>query len=160
MKRSAITLGESLFLLIAGLFLGTIFTLSPLYWSARVEVSECPVVETSFSSVRVFYQRGHLQDAAIDCTDGVRYFTDAAATRESLTEALSRLEPGTPLTLRLHPNSHHLLEILADGQELLSFDWAMDRVERNGKGFWILALFLYAAAAGGALQLYRRKHYG
>ncbi len=155
MSKRPMPLSEALFLLIAGFLMSIVFTLSPFYWNVRVEPSQCPVVETEFLSWKAFYDGARLRDLAIDCADGERYFTDAHATRDSLAEELSQLEPGTPLTLRIHPNSHDLLEIRAGDRELLNFDFAMSRIERAGKGFFRLAVVMYLFTLIGLVNTVR-----
>ncbi len=152
MKKEPIPLSGALVLMIVGLWMSIVFTLSPFYWNVRAELSACPKIETTFQSVEIFSRRSQTE-AAVNCSNGNRYFTDSIATSDALLAELSQLEPGAPLELRIHPNSHRLLEIRANGRELLNFDWAMARVERNGKAFFVLAWFMYAATITGIVNL-------
>ena len=94
MNREPMPLGLAIFLLIAGLFLGSVFTFGMQYWNSEVTPEECTVIDTEFVS----YEERHgvkrpmeIKEIAIDCANGERYFIDGVSINTDLKNSLSTL---------------------------------------------------------------------
>ena len=94
MNREPMPLGLAIFLLIAGLFLGSVFTFGMQYWNSEVTPEECTVIDTEFVS----YEERHgvkrpmeIKEIAIDCANGERYFIDGVSINTDLKNSLSML---------------------------------------------------------------------
>ena len=55
--RDPIPLGLAVFLLIAGLFLGSVFTFGMQYWNSEVTREECTLIDTQFVSYKEIRQK-------------------------------------------------------------------------------------------------------
>ena len=93
------------------------------------------------------------ETAAYRCKNGHSY--DIA--KEGHTHLLSRLEelrPGQTLEVWQHPNSHTVLALSADGEEILNYQRAQSALRKGNIGCLILGIFLYLTAALAAFGLF------
>lgn len=158
MKRthSEISQDRAIFLLLAGLFLGTIFTFGMRYWHAPVSREDCTQVNTEFVSFRERTRRGSIQLIYIDCANGQRYELDGACISQPVLEGVENLQPQEPITLLIHPNSDTILELSDESGTLMAFDDAAQRVAGDTLLFMVLGILMYAAALGGLYALIRQ----
>ncbi len=158
MKRThnEISQGRAIFLLLAGLFLGTIFTFGMRYWHAPVSREDCTQVNTEFVSFRERTRRGSIQLIYIDCANGQRYELDGACISQPVLEGVENLQPQEPITLLIHPNSDTILEFSGESGTLMAFDDAAQRLARDTMLFTVLGILMYAAALGGLYNLIRQ----
>lgn len=158
MKRthSEISQERAIFLLLAGLFLGTIFTFGMRYWHAPVSREDCTQVNTEFVSYRERTRRGSIQLIYIDCANGQRYELDGACISQPVLEGVENLQPQEPITLLIHPNSDTILEFSSESGTLMAFDNAAQRVAGDTLLFMVLGILMYAAALGGLYNLIRQ----
>lgn len=158
MKRThnEISQERAIFLLLAGLFLGTIFTFGMRYWHAPVSREDCTQVNTEFVSYRERTRRGSIQLIYIDCANGQRYELDGACISQPVLEGVENLQPQEPITLLIHPNSDTILELSGTSGTLMAFDNAAQRVAGDTLLFTVLGILMYAAALGGLYMLIRQ----
>lgn len=159
MKRthSAVSQERAIFLLVAGLFLGAIFTFGMRYWHAPVSREDCTQVNTEFVSFRERTRRGSIQLIYIDCANGQRYELDGVCISQPVLEGVENLQPQEPITLLIHPNSDTILELSCESGTLMAFDDAAQRVAGDTLLFMVLGILMYAAALGGMYQLIRQR---
>ena len=158
MKRThnEISQERAIFLLLAGMFLGAIFTFGTRYWHALVSREDCTQVNTEFVSYRERTRRGSIQLIYIDCANGQRYELDGACISQPVLEGVENLQPQEPITLLIHPNSDTILELSCESGTLMAFDDAAQRVAGDTLLFMVLGILMYAAALGGLYQLIRQ----
>ena len=158
MKRThnEISQDRAIFLLVAGLFLGAIFTFGMRYWHAPVSREDCTQVNTEFVSYRERTRRGSIQLIYIDCANGQRYELDGACISQPVLEGVENLQPQGPITLLIHPNSDTILELSCESGTLMAFDDAAQRVAGDTLLFMVLGILMYAAALGGLYNLIRQ----
>ena len=155
MKRTkkGISQDRAIYLLLAGLFLGTIFTFGTRYWHAPVSREDCTQVNTEFVSYRERTRRGSIQLIYIDCVNGQRYEIDGACISQLVLDGVENLQPQEPITLLIHPNSDTILEFSSTSGTLMAFDDATQRVADDTLLFTALGILMYAAALGGLYNL-------
>ena len=159
MKRSQnrISQERAIFMLIAGLLLGTIFIFGMRYWHAPISREECTQVETEFVSSRKRIRRGNIQLIDIDCADGQRYEIDGACISQTVLDGVEGLQSQEPITLLIHPNSDTVMELSCESGTLLTFDDSAQRLAGDTMLFTVLGIIMYAAALGGLYERIRRK---
>jgi uncharacterized integral membrane protein len=147
-----------IFLLVVGLLLGTVFTFFALTGQSKVTREECEVVETEFLSLetrsRLRIDRfGTIEETYIICSNGEDYLLRY---REKGTyDALLELHPQDEITLLLHPNSGHLLQISSNSKIILPFEKANSANYKEGIGFIFLGLFMYGCTIYGLCYMIR-----
>lgn len=158
MKRThnEISQERAIFLLLAGLFLGTIFIFGTRYWHAPVSREDCTQVNTEFVSYRERTRRGSIQRIYIDCANGQRYELDGSCISQPVLEGVENLQTQEPITLLIHPNSDTILELSCESGTLMAFDDAAQRVAGDTLLFMVLGILMYAAALGGLYNLIRQ----
>ena len=150
-KDNTITLGQSLALLVVGLLLGTMFTFGMQYWSETVTREECSYIETQFLDYIEIKQRSRINQIAIDCADGERYFIDQVSINTRLRENLAKLEKNDNITMLIHPNGGNVVELIHYGAELLNFEETMELLGKDAKAFSCLGSFMYLASFLGLI---------
>ena len=158
MKRthSEISQDRAIFLLLAGLFLGTIFAFGMRYWHAPVSREDCTQVNTELVSYRERTRRGSIQLIYIDCANGQRYELDGACISQPVLDGVENLQPQEPITLLIHPNSDTIMEFSSESGTLMEFDDVAQRVAGDTLLFTVLGILMYAAALGGLYNLIRQ----
>lgn len=158
MKRthSEISQDRAIFLLLAGLFLGTIFTFGMRYWHAPVSREDCTQVNTEFVSYRERTRRGSIQLIYIDCANGQRYELDGACISQPVLDGVENLQPQETITLLIHPNSDTIMEFSSESGTLMEFDDVAQRVAGDTLLFTVLGILMYAAAMGELYNLIRQ----
>ena len=138
-------------LLILGLILGSIFTFGMQYWNQSVNKADCPLIETQLLSYHDIRNRKtrSIKEIRIDCINEERYFIDGVSINTALTDALSELQAYDPITIRLHPNSNTIVEMIADGTTLISFDETIEKLGDEATGFLFIGIFSYSLALMG-----------
>ena len=160
MKFRPMPFGLAVFLLIAGIVLGSIFTFGMQHWNAEVSQEDCKEIQTRFASYEEIYQRrkhhktSKIAEYAIDCVDGERYFIDGACIDENLENALKRLVADAPITMLIHPNSKTIVEFTTSYSTILAFDDTIAKLGLETTEFLILGIFLYLCALAGLYYIF------
>ena len=150
-KDDTITLGQSLVLLVLGLLMGTVFTFGVQYWNETVTKEECRYIETQFLDYKEIKQRSRINQIAIDCADGERYFIDQVSINTRLREDLAELEKNDNITMLIHPKGGNIVELRHYGAELLSFEESMENLDKDAKTFSYLGLLMYLVSFLGLI---------
>lgn len=152
MKRDPMPIGLAIFLLIAGLLLGSVFTFGMQYWNSEVTREECTLVETQFCSydeIRQDKRPMEIKEIAIDCGNHERYFIDGVSINADLRNALSALSEHEKISLLIHPNSNTIVEFSTENGNILSFDETIHKLAGEAKGFLSLGVFMYLCSLVG-----------
>lgn len=157
-NRKSMTKGGAWFLLIAGLILGTVFTVGMPHWNApspgRMPLSVTAVYQ-SYEEARG--RNGRIKEIVIRFADHPQLYIDGRCITEELRDSIRRLAPGTALSLIVHPNSNTIMELQADDSVLLEFQNTSQKLTREAAGFVVLGLFCYGMSAYGLITLLKSK---
>lgn len=149
---------SALFLLIAGLFMGTVFTFGQWYREAPVTKEEAVRVEATFLSYKErFERRGKLKEMYLTFEDYGQQTLDGAYLRSEIANAVRAIKPGTPVQMYIHPRSSTILELSVNGRTILGFEQASEKLSAEVSGFTVLGILMYLFAAYGAIKLIRKE---
>ena len=152
MKRDPMPFGLAIFLLIAGLLLGSVFTFGMQYWNAEVTREECTLIDTEFVSyteMRKPKRPMQIKEISIDCANGERYFIDGVSINSDLRNSLSELSGHQNIRLLIHPNSNKIVEFSTKNGTILTFDETIRKLSGEATGFLFLGLFMYFCSLVG-----------
>lgn len=144
--------GLAIFLLIAGLLLGTVFTFGMQYWNSEVAREDCTLIDTQFvayKEIRRPKRPMEIQKIAVDCADGERYFVDGVSVNTDLQNTLSKLSRQQGIRLLIHPNSKTIVELSTENGTILTFDETIRKMGGEATGFLFLGLFMYFCSLVG-----------
>lgn len=152
MKKDPMPISLSVFLLITGLLLGSIFTFGMQYWNAEVTREECMVIDTEFVSykeIRKPKRPMEMKEIAVDCANGERYFIDGVSVNTDLRNSLSELSRQQGIHLLIHPNSDTIVEFSTENGTILTFNEAIRKLGGEATGFLFLGFFMYFCSLVG-----------
>lgn len=150
---------HAVFLLIAGLLLGTVFTVGIRYWNAPVRRTDTERVTAVFSSYKEIYKRGNIQKIVVYFEDHEQLSIDGICVRHEQEKAISQIPPGTVVKMMVHPNSDVILEMEYGTNMLLDFDESIQRLSYEITAFTCLGVFCYImAAVGGGDLVFQKIH--
>ena len=149
MMRDAMPLGLAVFLLIAGLFLGSVFTFGMQYWNSEVAREECTLIDTQFVTYKEIRQQMNIKEIAVDCANDERYFIDGVSINSDLRNSLSELSQLQEIHLLIHPNSNTIVEFSTENGTILTFDETIRKLGGEATGFLFLGLFMYFCSLVG-----------
>jgi hypothetical protein len=156
-KSKRMTTGEAIFLLIAGLILGTVFTFGMKYWNTPIAQEEAQQVTATFSSYKTSTTRGHVKQIILRFDDQEQLYIAGVSIDDGLLDAIRKLTAGTVVEMLVHPNSNTILEMEVGTERLLKFQDSIDKLSSEATGFMYLGIFCYAFAAAGSFHLIKRK---
>ena len=156
----SMSMGEAIFLLVAGLLMGTVFTFGAQYWNKAVTREECASVQTEFVSYEKQYARKsfHVNEIIIDCTNGERYDVDGVCLSDGFLETVYGMEEGESLSMLIHPNQKKIVELYYEGALLLDFDETIADLGTEANQFAWLGGVLYLLALCGIYRLILHLH--
>lgn len=152
----------ALFLLVVGLFLGTVFTVGMSYWNAPLGRDDAEEVTATYSSYRIDYDydrygnRRDIQEVELQFTDHDELSIDGSCVSEEVKNAIKELPVGAELDMLLHPNSSSIVELKHGEKTILPFEEAVKDLGVERIGFLILGILLYLCAVWGAFVLLKR----
>ena len=152
MMRDQMPLGVAVFLLIAGLFLGSVFTFGMQYWNSEVAREECTLIDTQFVTYKEIRQQKRpmkIKEIAVDCANDERYFIDGVSINSDLRNSLSELSQLQEIHLLIHPNSNTIVEFSTENGTILTFDETIRKLGGEATGFLFLGLFMYFCSLVG-----------
>ncbi len=149
----------AIFLIIAGIFLGTIFTVGMRFWEGRVTKAEALRMNAVFSSYKEINRGGHTQEMIVQFADHEQLTIDGACLSDEVIRKVGALKPGTALDLYVHPNSGTILEMAHGEEVIIGFDETVDKLSGEVLGFTALGIVLYLGAAFGIIKLIRKEIY-
>ncbi|MBQ7160552.1 MAG: hypothetical protein IJR90_02470 [Clostridia bacterium] len=154
---------QAVILLAVGLVLGTVFTFGVKYWNKGISVNETIKVTGTYQSYHIrsgyegLVREKSGKEITVCFSDIENKFVDSSCNTDALREKLRSVTPGTKVEMLIHPNSPTIMEMRADGTEILSFEDASRAMASSSAGFMLLGLFLYAMAVYGGYLLLSGK---
>ena len=145
-------LGLAIFLLIAGLFLGSVFTFGMQYWNSEVTREDCTLIDTQFVSYKEIRQPirpMEIKEIAVDCVNNERYFIDGVSINSDLRNSLSELSKHQKIYILIHPNSNTIVEFSTENGTILTFNETIHKLGGEATGFLFLGLFMYFCSLVG-----------
>lgn len=149
MRKNPMPFKTAVVLLVVGIFLGSIFSFGVQYWNEELTREECIKIQTQFVGYKESRHRGRIQQIAIDCANGGRYFIDSVSVNSALQEQISKIAPNEDITLFVHPNSDTILEFSTRSDTILTFSETIDQLGGEATGFLFLGLFMYLCSLVG-----------
>ena len=152
MKRDPMPLGLAIFLLIAGLFLGSVFTFGMQYWNSEVTREDCTLIDTQFVSykeIRQLKRPMEIKEIAVDCVNNERYFIDGVSINSDFRNSLSELSKHQKICILIHPNSNTIVEFSTENGTILTFNETIHKLGGEATGFLFLGLFMYFCSLVG-----------
>ena len=134
-------------LVFACLWTGTVMTFGMHYWEKDISREEAVAAEATYQSCRKSYARSSLI-ILVRFSDLEQQDVDGSCASEALYQQIKSLEPGTRVSLLLHPNSATILEFRVGDTILLDFDSTIKALRREVTGFTVLGVFVYLCAFG------------
>ena len=156
-SKKAMTKMEAWFLLIAGLFLGTVFTFGMQYWNAPVARGDAIHATVVFSSYTESRRDGHVKEIIVRFEDHEQLYIDGSCINEQVRNGLDTIAPGMKVDLLIHPNSNTILDFRMGNSVVLEFENTSEKLASEATGFGGLGLFLYILAAYGLFNLVFQK---
>ena len=156
-KRDPMPLGLAIFVFVACLLLGSVFTFGMQFWNSKVSREDCTRVETRLISYEerrrpryaTYINATYIKEIAVDCADGKRYFIDGACINTELKNALAELSSREKITLLIHPNGNTVVELSNKDGYLLTFDHAIGKLGNEATAFMLLGIFMYLCSFAG-----------
>ena len=157
-KGEQMPVGMAVFVLVAGIILGSVFTFGMQYWNSDIKREDAIRVEATYEKhiIRSTFSRRKNSGAVVYFTDNDPLYIDSACINDDLREAMDNLTKGTKAIMLVHPNSDTILDMRAGGQSILEFADTMERLSGENSGFLILGIFMYLCAAYAVCSLIRR----
>ena len=149
-KSKKMTKSEAIFMLIAGLIMGTVFTFGMKYWNAPITQNETQQVIATFSSAKETMRRGQIQEIIVRFDDHEQLYIDGVCIDNELCDSVSEIIPGTVIEMIVHPDSNIILEMEAGTTRLLEFHDSVQKLTSEASGFMYLGIFCYIMALIGA----------
>ncbi len=111
-----------MFLVAAGILLGTVFTVGMYYWTRPIEKTEAIRVDATFASYQKHYRRHNLNSLTLYFSDHEPLSIDNVCFTSDVLNHIENMAPGTVLELYVHPNSDTILEMVCGGKVILDFN--------------------------------------
>ena len=157
-KDRELSTGGLIFVLVGGLFMGSIFTFGMQHQNASVKVEDAIHTKEIFASYKICYDDGDNPDEVMMYfKDGDCFYIDEFGIDEQLLGYLEEIKPGTEMELIVHPNSNYILDMKVGGICLLEFEDSMKEVAKERKGFFALGIFTYTCAIWAIIEFSRRR---
>lgn len=144
------TKSEAIFLLIAGMIMGTVFTFGMKYWNTPIAQNEAQQVTATFSSAKETMRRGHVQEIIVRFEDHEQLYIDGVCIDNELCDSVSEIMPGTVIEMIVHPNANTILEMKAGTTRLLEFHDSVQKLASEASESMYLGIFCYIMALMGA----------
>lgn len=157
--NKSISKGSAVFLIVAGILLGTVFTVGMCYWTKPIEKADAIRLDATFTSYQKHYRRHNLNSLTLYFSDHESLSIDNACFTSDVLNHIENMTPGTVLELYVHPNSNTVLEMVCGGKVILDFNQAERRLTTKRVYFLILGIFMYAEAVFGVVKLLNKGTY-
>lgn len=145
-------------LVLVCILIGTVMIFGIHQWEKDISRTEAVAEEATYQSCRRTYNRSNLKEILVQFSDLEQQAMDSAYASESLFEAINALEPGTKVSLLLHPNSATILEFRVGDTVILDFEHAAEALRSEVVGFTVLGILLYMIGLGFAVGLLLPKN--
>lgn len=149
-KAEKISRTQAVFVAIAGLFIGTVFTFGMSYWNASIKYEEAIPTEAVFSDFEVIYGVNFRRVSSLTPNavrlyfdDGSSFSIDGCCYNDELRKNLASTPSGTEFSMLLHPNSNSVLELRTENRVLLEFNESIEQLSGEKSGFKTLGIVMY-----------------
>ncbi|HBO65782.1 MAG TPA: hypothetical protein DD628_03775 [Clostridiales bacterium] len=140
-RRAALMTALAFFLL------GTIFLVSTYTYYTPVAREDTVAVNATFSSYREITGKNSRREIKVFFDDRELLVMESACmTNAEVYEKMRKLKAGDRLEMRIHPKRGYILEVVCDGEELLSFEKAERLIAGQRRSDAIFAAVLYLLA--------------
>lgn len=140
-KRAALMTALAFFLL------GTIFLVSTYTYYTPVAREDTIAVNATFSSYRETKGKNRSREIKVFFDDRELLVIESACmTNAEVYEKMRKLKAGDRLEMRIHPERGYILEVVCDGEELLSFEKTERLIAGQRRSDAIFAAVLYLLA--------------
>ena len=140
-KRAALMTALAFFLL------GTIFLVSTYTYYTPVAREDTIAVNATFSSYRETKGKNRSREIKVFFDDRELLVIESACmTNAEVYEKMRKLKAGDRLEMRIHPERGYILEVVCDGEELLSFEKAERLIAGQRRTDALFAAVLYLLA--------------
>ena len=157
-KGPPMSMGEAWFLLIVGLFVGTIFTFGMQFWNAPIAEQDAITDTAIFDSDEIRHGRsGSTKEIIVRFEDRDQLYIDGVCVTDALINQLKAIQQDDEVMLTIHPNSNTILELQYGNLTLLEFDQTTKKLTNEATGFTGLGILCYLAAFAGLLRILKRK---
>lgn len=151
------TLEEALFLLIAGLVIGTVGTFGMKYWNKTITPEEAIHKTAIFSSYKESRNRGNVQEIIVRFEDSEQLYIDGCCINQDLMKNISTITPGTTVMMIVHPNSNKIMQMETNTLKLLNFEESAEKLTSEARGFMYFGIFFYILAFVGLVSILFKK---
>lgn len=132
---------------LASFLLGTIFLVSTYTYYTPVAREDTIAVNATFSSYRETKGKNRSREIKVFFDDRELLVIESACmTNAEVYEKMRKLKAGDRLEMRIHPERGYILEVVCDGEELLSFEKAERLIAGQRRSDALFAAVLYLLA--------------
>lgn len=160
-RRKRISKISAWIIVIAGILIGTVFTVGIRYSQCPVSKEAAIYTEAKFASYELIRDSLHdkLPETRMAFKDHEPLFIDGVCCSQRVVDKLDQLQPGSVLRMYVHPHSDKILELQDGSTTILIFDDSIEKLSSEISAFLYLGIFLYLIAAYGAYKLIRKETY-
>ena len=148
--------GALVLLICATIFIASVFVLQPVT-NRQISKSEAIFLTATYSQCDPSSRRGQTKYVDLEFEDYEELTVDGCCASSDLLEQLDKLPPGTQMHLLVHPESENVLQLVANGEMVLEFHDAQNRIWREAVAFAVMGLFLYGVAVVLVIGMIRKK---
>ncbi len=138
------------------LFAGAEFVTQP-FEHRKIERQEAIALIAEFDSAHSVYIKHSTQYMNLQFRDAEEQTVEGCCLGYNLEEELKQLPSGTQMQLLIHPDSGSVLQIVAEEELLLEFDYAQKQLWNEAVAFLLLGLFMLAGGVGLAVAMILKK---
>ena len=147
----------AVFLIVSGIFLGTVFTVGMHFWESPVTKANAIRVNAAFSSCEETNQYGRTQEIIVRFSDYEQLTIDGVCLSNEVVSKVEALKPGTVLSMYVHPRSSTILEMVDNGEVIIAFNETVSKLSAEVSGFTVLGILMYLGALFGIAKLIRKE---
>lgn len=148
--------GALILLICVTMCIATVFILQPVNNRIILESGAISIVAT-YSGCDPSYGRGSIKYIDLEFEDYEELTVDGCCSNSNLVEQLDDIPAGTQIHLLVHPKSENVLQLDVNGDILLEFNDAQNRIWREAVAFAVMGLFMYVVAIGLSIGMIRKK---
>lgn len=136
----------ALVLALIGIFMGTIFS-STLFLNLPIAIEDAIELNYTYKEFIVSTgAKGSIAEIKLLFFDGSEQYIDGSCVKNELVEKLEKTPSGTKIKMLVNPKNDYIVELIANEEILLDFDYAQKELERDGVRFFYLGITMYGFA--------------
>lgn len=156
-KREKHSRGTLIAAVLLSLALGGVFVFGMQFWHAEIPADLARHEQRIYSTFRISGADSHPKEMIVMFADGSQLDIDRVCIDDAVRGKLESLARNSPVELLIHPNSGTILDMRANGEAIVVFEHAMQKLTRERNGFLILGLLCYACAGAGLITLIKQS---